>query len=48
MKRPYSGAYVLAFSQEHLWYEIWMFYVMFCDHLRRFDGSSHAYVMGQR
>jgi hypothetical protein len=28
MKRPYSDAYVLAFSQEHLWYEIWMSYGM--------------------
>jgi hypothetical protein len=28
MKRPYNDAYLLAFSQEHLWYEVWMFYEM--------------------
>lgn len=28
MKRPYNDAYLLAFSHEHLWYEVWMFYEM--------------------
>jgi hypothetical protein len=28
MKRPYNDADLLAFSQEHLWYEVWMFYEM--------------------
>ena len=28
MKRPYNDAYLLAFSQEHVWYEVWMFYEM--------------------
>lgn len=41
MKRPYNDAYLLAFSQEHLWYEIWMFYEM-VDALTRQTGSGYV------
>ena len=41
MKRPYSDAHLLAFSQEHPWYEIWMFYEMI-DALTRQTASGYV------
>ena len=40
MKRQYNDAYLLAFSQEHLWYEVWMFYEM-VDALTRQTASGY-------
>ena len=41
MKRPYSDADLLAFSHEHLWYEVWMFYEM-VDTLTRQTVSGYV------
>lgn len=43
MKRPYSDADLLAYSAEHVWYEVWMFLEM-VDRLTRQPAGASSHV----
>jgi hypothetical protein len=41
MKRPFDDAFLLKYSEEHLWYEVWMFFEM-VDALTRYVASGYV------
>ena len=43
MKRPYSDAELTAYSDEHVWYEVWMFFEVVTA-LTRVSASASSYV----
>jgi hypothetical protein len=43
MKRPYSDTELMAYSNEHVWYEVWMFFEVVTA-LTRVSGSAFSYV----
>lgn len=43
MKRPYGDAELMAYSDEHVWYEIWMFFEVVTA-LTRVSASASSYV----
>lgn len=43
MKRPYSDAELMAYSDEHVWYEVWMFFEVVTA-LTRVSVSASSYV----